>query len=132
MIGLGLLLLCACTSINEKDILHLNGYWEIENVKAQGETFAPKGAATLVDYYSLETPRKGFRKKLRPSFNQSYESSEDITPFVILQKKDGYYLQYTTRYDQWEEKISTLNATQLVLTHQGKKYRYKRHEKYSF
>ena len=121
----------SCTSINEKDLIYLNGYWEIENIKAQGETFVPKGRATLVDYYYLETPSKGFRKKLSPSFNQSYESSEDVTPFVILQKKEGFFLKYTTRFDAWEEKVSTITPNQLVLTHQGKAYYYKRHKKLS-
>lgn len=109
----------------------MNGYWEIENVTAQGETFVPKGKATLVDYYYLDTTNKGFRKKLSPSSNQLYESSEDVTPFVILQKKEGFFLKYTTRYDTWEEKLSTITPDQLVLTHQGKTYYYKRHEKLS-
>ena len=34
----------------------LEGYWEIEKVTSHGETFHPKGAAPLVDYYFLTKP----------------------------------------------------------------------------
>ena len=127
-----LLLLTSCETVNEKELLNLNGYWEIENVKAKGETFSPKGATTLVDYYFLEKTNKGFKKKLKPSLDQSYESSEDLTSFVIIKKEDGFYLQYNTKFDQWEEKVDAISPTKLVLNHQGKSYHYKRHTKLAF
>ena len=126
---LGLLLL-SCTKVSEKNLSHLNGYWEIEEVLSHGETFTPRGGAVLVDLYQLDSLR-GYRKKLAPSFSGNYNSSEDQLNFTVINQGGEFYIEYNEAQEPWKEKIIAISATQLALEHSDKVYVYKRHEKIS-
>ena len=124
------LIISSCTSVSEKDLIHLNGYWEIEKVKSNGETFTPRGGAILVDFYQLDSTT-GYRKKLAPSFSGNYNSSEDQFDFSIISLEGSFYIEYKEALQPWKEKIISISATQLELEHSDKIYVYKRHEKIS-
>lgn len=122
--------LMSCSGVSEKDIIHLNGYWEIEEVTSNGETFSPKGGNILVDYYKIDS-MQGYRKKLAPSFGSEYASSEAQFNLSIEQIEGTYYLVYSESIKPWREKIKKLNQTDLELEHQDKVFIYKRHQKIS-
>ncbi|MDB4015321.1 hypothetical protein N9483_03065 [Flavobacteriaceae bacterium] len=124
------LIISSCTSVSEKDLTNLNGYWEIEKVESNGETFTPRGGAILVDFYQLDSTT-GYRKKLAPSFNGNYKSSEDQFNFSVVNIEGSFYIEYKEALQPWKEKIISINATQLELEHSDKTYVYKRHEKIS-
>lgn len=124
--------LTACTNVSKEDIKNLEGYWEINSVKAHGETFTPKGNAPSVDYYSLLNDSMGIKKKLVPSFGEKYSSSEDLIRFKLQQKKGEYYLQFFNTLEVWDEKIERLSKEELVLVHSDKAYHYKRHKKITY
>lgn len=126
---LGLLLL-SCTTMSDKDLSHLNGYWEIEEVRSHGEIFTPRGGAVLVDLYQLDSMR-GYKKKLAPNFSGNYNSSESQLNFTIINQGGDFYIEYNEAQEPWKEKIITVSSTKLVLEHSDKVYVYKRHEKIS-
>ena len=125
-IGLTLL---GCQGNKEVNSALLEGYWEIEKVSSHGETFNPRGAAPMVDYYRLNNKTQGYRKKLAPSFGL-YQTSDQQFAFEIEQSTSGeYHLHFSKALEPWKEKIIELDSTQLVLEHQDKVYHYIRHEK---
>lgn len=124
------LLISSCSNVSEKDLIHLNGYWEIEEVRSHGETFNPRGGVVLVDFYQMDGTT-GFRKKLAPSLDKTYSSSKDQFKFSILKLEDEFYINYPEALEPWKEKILSISKTHLELEHSDKIYAYKRHEKIS-
>lgn len=123
-------LLFSCTTVSRENLANLNGYWEIEEVRSHGETFTPKGGAVLVDFYEWNGTM-GFRKKLAPSFSNTYNSSEDRSNFSITKHDGDFYIDYSDALEPWKEKILSISGTHLELNHSDKTYRYKRHNKLS-
>ena len=68
-----LLILClGCKNqITPCDIDLLNGYWNIEYITHKNETFYPKGAAKLLDFYEVNE-REGVRKKVQPQLDNKF------------------------------------------------------------
>ena len=122
-----LLILClGCKNqITPSDIDLLNGYWNIEYITHKNETFYPKGAAKLLDFYEV-SEREGVRKKVQPQLDNKFLVTEDLNNFKVIFKDKNYYLSLQTVWDQWQEKIVELNENKLVLEHQDKRYHYKR------
>ena len=61
--------------ISQEDLQLLNGYWEIEKVIFPiGETKDFK-SSTTIDFIELDG-MKGFRKKVQPKFNGTFETSK--------------------------------------------------------
>ena len=107
------------------DIDLLNGYWNIEYITHKNETFYPKGAAKLLDFYEVNE-REGVRKKVQPQLDNKFLVTEDLNNFKVIFKDKHCYLSFQTVWDQWQEKIVELNENKLVLEHQDKRYHYKR------
>ena len=73
-----LLLFTACSkSIAETDLVHINGYWEIEEVQFTNGDVKPYKYNESIDYISINDRLIGFRKKLKPGFNSKYITSKD-------------------------------------------------------
>tara|TARA_B100001059_G_scaffold50628_1_gene43848 strand:- start:48706 stop:49113 length:408 start_codon:yes stop_codon:yes gene_type:complete len=127
IIILYLLVLClGCKNqITPSDIDLLNGYWNIEYITHKNETFYPKGATKLLDFYEVNK-REGIRKKVQPQLDNKFLVTEDLNNFKIIFKDKYCYLSFQTVLDQWQEKIVELNENKLVLEHQDKRYNYKR------
>ncbi len=122
-------LITSCTSVSKDDLKHLKGYWEISSVKSHGEVFQPKGTAPAVDFYQMINDSLGRKKKLVPSFGEKYSSSEDEIEFRVIKKEEKYFIQFFNALEEWEEEITKLNATELILFHSEKSYHYQRHQK---
>lgn len=123
------LILLQCHTPSKDDLSRIAGYWEIESVHAHGETFYPKGGSPVVDFYHFISDQHGVKKKLHPNFSGIYESSNDMASFNIERTQDGVYLSYDNALEPWKEKLIKINASQLILFHNEKEYRYKRHQK---
>ena len=122
-------ILWQCSIVNEKEIILLKGYWEIEYVQAHGEKFQPRGNAPAVDYYFLTSDSAGVKKKLSPRIVGNYETSESQVRFRIEKNNGHFYLHFTTPLEEWKEEIKDISNDQLVLFHNEMEYHYKRHEK---
>ena len=114
-----LLLEIGCNNTPTPDLSLLNGYWEIDYITHKNETFDPKGASRLVDFYEIKDAT-GVRKKVQPQLNNKFLVTDDINIFDIISQNNTYVLSFKTVWDQWQEKILKLNENQLVLEHQEK------------
>ena len=103
----------------------LNGYWRINFITQKNETFRPNGLTKLVDHYSLEN-KNGIRKKAQPLIENKFIVTEDGSPFKIVNIENDYFIEFETKWYQWQEKIVKLNKAELILEHQEKRYHYKR------
>ncbi|GMN08572.1 lipocalin family protein [Croceitalea sp. MTPC5] len=122
-------LLVGCTSsIPEKSLPYLNGYWEITEVTFANGEKKNYTVNTSVDFIALEE-MKGFKKKVRPKLDGSYTTSDDAEPFTIIQQGDTYILRYKNNLSTWEEQITVLNENNYVVVNQDNiTYHYKRFE----
>lgn len=109
------------------NILWLEGYWSVTHVTHGSETFTPKATTVLWDYYALEGTQ-GFRKKVMPQAGAIKRTSDDLSPFFLTVEENHYVMNFTTRWDQWQEKIIMLSPMALVVEHQEKQYHYKKVE----
>ena len=111
--------------ITPSKIALLNGYWNIEYITHKNETFYPKGASILFDFYELNE-KNGVRKKVYPQLGNKFLVTEDLNNFKIIFTGNNCYLDFQTAWDQWQEKIIKLNENKLILEHKEKRYHYKR------
>ena len=86
-----LLILClGCENqITPSDTDLLNGYWNIECITHKNETFYPKGATKLLDFYEVNE-RVGVRKKVQPQLDNKFLVTEDLNNFKIIFKDKNW------------------------------------------
>jgi hypothetical protein len=110
-----LLLFTACSkSIAETDLLHINGYWEIEKViLPDGETKDYKINENL-DYFFIKK-QSGFRKKVLPQLDGTYLTNDVEEKVKVSFEKGDCLLNYKTDFASWQEEVVDLTAEKLVL-----------------
>lgn len=129
VIFLSVLLLWGCANnVSEEDLKHLNGYWEIEKVIfPNGQTKEFK-TSTTIDYFELEGS-KGFRKKVQPKFNGTFETSNDAELFTIVRTDSDFEFRYKNAENEWQEKIREISSESFsVVNRDTITYTYKRFE----
>jgi len=71
----------------------------------------------------------GYRKKVQPLFDGTFDTSDDAQTFVIVQNGTRFELHYKSNLSEWSETLVSLNETRLVLgTSKGLAYHYKKFE----
>lgn len=119
---------CNNSSVNEDDLHYLNGYWEISEVEFPDGNIKEYGLNTSIDFILLEEA-KGYRKKMKPKFDGTYDTSKDVERFTIAQSNERFILYYESEFSEWEEKLVQLDSlTFSVINHEGVTYKYKRFE----
>lgn len=114
--------------VNQLDLPFLNGYWEIEKVSFPDGTEKEYTVNTSVDYIEIND-LKGYRKKVQPKFNGTYDTSNDAEMFTIYEKDGVFTINYATDLSEWHEKIVSLSENSFtVLSEDNLKYQYKRFE----
>ena len=110
-----LLLFSACSkSIAETDLVHINGYWEIEKViLPNGEAKDYKINENL-DYFFIEN-QSGFRKKVLPQLDGTYLTNDVEETVKVSFEKGDCLLNYKTDFASWQEEVVDLTAEKLVL-----------------
>lgn len=129
VIFLQVLLFWGCANnVSEEDLKHLNGYWEIEKVIfPNGQTKEFK-TSTTIDYFELEGS-KGFRKKVQPKFNGTFETSNDAELFTIVRTDSDFEFRYKNAENEWQEKIREISSESFsVVNRDTITYTYKRFE----
>ena len=122
-------LLLSCSKNPETLIPHLSGYWEIDEVTLADGTKRDFNYNETIDYISVTDSLTGFRKKLKPSFDGSYTTSEDAENLKIVVENDSLFIHYKTPYAEWREAVINANDKQLlILNNQNVLYLYKRYE----
>ncbi|WP_339839946.1 hypothetical protein [uncultured Maribacter sp.] len=123
------LLFISCGSKIDQEQLHLlNGYWEIKEVTFKDGAKKEYSINSTVDYISLDS-LKGFRKKVSPKFNGTFETSNDAEPLFIRISNDSVFMNYATELNTWEEVLLSLSEKSFsVKNNQGIIYTYERFE----
>ena len=124
-----LVLLVGCSpKISQEDLLNLNGYWEIEKVSFPNGETKDFMSSTTIDYIELDG-MKGYRKKVQPKFNGTFETSNDAELFTIVQNGEGFNLNYTGSADSWKEEVISITKDNFSVTNQDSLTdNYKRYE----
>ena len=121
-----------CTSCQQKittgDLDLLNGYWEIAQVRmANGET-KTYTINTTVDYIEV-TGTSGFRKKVYPNLDGTFDTSNDAEQFDLTEGPKGFEFHYKTELSEWVEQLTTLDENSFSVTNASHiTYSYKRFE----
>ena len=121
--------LASCNSKVDKNQLHLlNGYWEIKEVTFKDGAKKEYSINSTVDYIQLDS-LTGFRKKVDPKFNGTFETSNDAEPFHIRISNDSIFMSYNNNSNTWEEVLTKLSQESFsVKNKEGLIYKYTRFE----
>ena len=129
VISILLVLLVGCNSkVAKEDLQQLNGYWEIEKVSFPNGETKDFISSTTIDYIELDG-MKGFRKKVQPKFNGTFETSNDAELFTIVQNGEVFVLNYSGSVNSWKEEMISISKDNFSVTNQDTlTYNYKRYE----
>ena len=128
-----LLVLClflSCSKKPESFIPYLDGYWEIDEVTLSDGTKRDYTYSDTIDFIEVTDSLAGFRKKLKPTLNGTFETSKSVETFSVRIENDSLNIYYTTPYASWKETILNANEDQLLILNNTNKdmYLYKRHQ----
>lgn len=113
-------------SCNEsKNLQYLNGYWEISSVSIEGKEVKNYSFSGTIDYFILDE-NNGYRKKVKPKIDGSFDITMHEIEFKIEMKKNDIYLVYG-KGKNFVESIVKLDSTKMILKNMdGFFYEYKR------
>ena len=123
------LLAMGCKSNPDKHIEFIEGYWEIESVYKDNQLLRTFKINSGIDYFKINEDLKGFRKKLKPNFSGTFQTSKDVLNFKIEIQNNGLFLNYIDNATSFREEILEANKEKLVIKgNSGLVYNYKPYE----
>lgn len=130
--GLGplvLLLLLSCSGgPSREDLAFLGGYWEIRRVEFPDGSEKEYRANTSVEYLEWDGA-SGFRKKVQPTLQGTFLTSDDALPMEVLWRDGRLFLSFRGGEAPWEEEVLDLQQDLLITRHaNGLRYEYTRYE----
>ncbi len=115
-------------SISESELGQLGGYWEIKEVKFPNGEIKTYGPSTTIDFIQVKE-QKGYRKKVQPQLNGTFNISKDAELFVLIKKEGHFFFSYENELSAWEEKLVRLETdTFAVVNSDTLTYTYRRYE----
>ena len=109
----------------------INGYWEIVSVSKNNEFIKEYPFSNAVDFFIIDSLNNGYRKKIKPKINGSFEITLHEIPISIKNSNNFYVIKYYSTGNQYTETISKLDQNRLVIKNsEGIIFSYKRFEKY--
>lgn len=123
-----LTIITACKStIKEGEISQLEGYWEITKVVFQDGTTKPYTVNTTIDYIAIDG-LKGYIKKMKPSLNGRYQTSNKAAQFKLLLKNEVWEMHFEGDLNS-TLRLLELDSLEYAVKDQGQvRYYYKRYE----
>lgn len=120
-------LIVSCSKpIADEQLKYLNGYWEIKEVKAPDEQPKEYTANTVVDYFEIAN-RKGFRQKVSPQLNGSYQTNTVQETVEVVDSVGKTFIKYHTTYAKWVEELVELEENKMTVINENSiKYYYER------
>ncbi|MGB5359503.1 hypothetical protein [Eudoraea sp.] len=117
----------ACSEkISVSDLNHISGYWEIKEVKFPDGESKEYDVNMTIDYFEYNN-KIGFRKKVQPRFDGTYNTSNDAESFQIIERDGFFWMRYQNDLSSWEEQITEITKTNMVLKNkEGLSYHYRR------
>ena len=121
------LLLSACQQkVTPNDIAYLNGYWEIEKVVFSNGSKKEYTYNESYDYFQIKE-NSGFRKKVMPQLDGRFLVNNQIEKIKITFENEDVYINYTTPFAKWKEKIEAISKDKLIIINASKaQYHYKK------
>lgn len=104
------IVLIGCNSnstIKKEDLQLLNGYWEISQVFFSDGSSKEYKASPMVDFFKIDN-LKGYRTKLQPKIDGTFNTNKDIDKVLITQKETTFTILYTNDLTQREEDLLSL------------------------
>ena len=109
----------------------INGYWEIVSVSKNNEFVKEYPFSNAVDFFIIDSLNNGYRKKIKPKINGSFEITLHEIPISIKNSNNFYEIKYYSTGNQYVETINKLDQNMLVIKNsEGIIFSYKRFEKY--
>lgn len=120
----------SCTKkLTVTDLQNLNGYWEIEKVETSGGETKEYRINTTIDYIELKDSLSGFRTKVNPMLDGTFQSNNDKETFTLAKKENNYIFKYKNDLTDWKETLKTIDKDHFIVTNTtGNTYYYKRFE----
>lgn len=120
------------TKIEEADLTNLNGYWQIEQVTFSNGQTKDFTINPTIDYIELDG-LTGFRKKVQPKFNGTFETSDHAEYFTIETSNGDFQMRYNPNTknpgkQRSESLIKLSNHNFTVINKDTLTYTYKRFE----
>ncbi|WP_228852179.1 hypothetical protein [Aegicerativicinus sediminis] len=126
-------LISCSTKPSIENLTHLNGYWEIQEVQKPNTSSFKYSYNSTIDYFEINDELKGFRKKLMPQLDGTFQENGTAETIAIITDPETLKIIYTTPYSTWEESIIKLNERELELVNTDKvRYIYKRYSPLNF
>lgn len=123
-----MLLGCKKIAVAEADLQYLNGYWEIAEVEFPDRSKKQYTVNPSVDFIKLEG-KEGFRKKMQPKFDGTYNTTNDTEYFTLSQTNEIFTFHYKNEFSEWEEKLVAVDSLSFSVTNEERvTYHYKRFE----
>ena len=128
LFGIFLMLVACQNKVSREELTLLKGYWEIEKVTlANGQTKEYK-VNTTVDYIEVKE-LSGYRKKVYPKFDGTFDTSNDAEQFTIIEHQDRFEIHYKSELSEWVEALKSLDENSFSVTNtENITYYYKRFE----
>lgn len=115
----------SCLKDNKIELL--NGYWEIESVKKEGQLIRKYPFSNTIDYFYINE-LEGYRKKVTSQSNGRFMVTLHQADLTISKEKGEYILRYPDRNKTYFESIKEIDSQQLIiLDKEGYIYRYNRY-----
>ncbi len=123
-----LFLTLSCKQDFNSTINHLSGYWEIESVTLEDGTKKKYNINETIDYIKVNKDLTGIRKKMKPTFTGTYETSKNNGSFEIKIENDSLTINYKTPHANWKETVVSCSKKQLKIVNKNNVlYSYKRY-----
>ena len=115
-------------SNNPKDFIpYVEGYWEINEATLPDGTKKTYNYNDTVDYIEISDSLTGFRKKLKPNFDGTFQTSSDVEHLSLKIENDSLNIYYSTPYAKWKETVLLASENELLVINKAKvRYLYKR------
>ena len=126
------ILFANCNSpITKEDLVHLNGYWEIEKVKLTDGTEKQYNFNPSIDYFEV-SDTIGVRKKLQPQLDGTFISTRDSENFTLQISEERIELVYNNTLSSWKEQIISVTKDHMIIKNEAQNmYFYRRFKKLS-
>ncbi|WP_040279061.1 hypothetical protein [Psychroserpens damuponensis] len=121
-----------CSSTPNDVLPQVSGYWEIDEVTLSDGSKRDYNFNDTIDYIEISDSLSGFRRKLKPNFSGTFETSNNEERFNIKIENDSLNIYYKTPFAQWKETVLSANESQLIILNNTNKdvYIYKRYESF--
>jgi len=123
----------SCSNNPESYIEHIEGYWEIKDVSKNNKSIKSFTISTSVDYFKVNDDLTGYRKKVAPSLDGSFNITQHESPFILKVENNKLYIYYTVNNVTFKETLQKASDKELIITNaEGFKYTYKPFEQFTF